>query len=271
MNIFVSVISHDQYDLAVRCLKQLETGFSNATNNQVLKYSATLTHNVGKATKQLAELDTSGRYTELWNCKPAGFAKNHNLACSQAVALQADWLLVANPDLEWPSPETFSCIEKAMLEAPPYIGAMALEQVLPNGNLLEIARRLITPWQLILRMWIKISGSPAIHTKAIDADWVNAACLLVRREAFAAVGGFDEDYRLYCEDVDFSLRLRLSGWQLAVLNARVVHDTRRDSAHRFNFLLWHVQSLLRLWSSKIFWRFLWQQNLLKRLPPITVL
>lgn len=44
--------------------------------------------------------------------------------------------------------------------------------------------------------------------------WVIGACMLIRRTAFAAVHGFDEDYFLYGEETDLCLRLRKEGWQI---------------------------------------------------------
>jgi hypothetical protein len=74
---------------------------------------------------------------------------------------------------------------------------------------------------------------PIEHPKGYDlttgvAGWLTGACMLVRREAYAGVGGFDAaHFPLYCDDVDFSWRLRHAGWTLhTVPRATVFHDKR---------------------------------------------
>jgi GT2 family glycosyltransferase len=55
-------------------------------------------------------------------------------------------------------------------------------------------------------------------------DWVSGAAMLVRRKAFAEVGGFDERIFMYMEDVDLCRRLRSSGWTVEYLpDVRVEH------------------------------------------------
>jgi hypothetical protein len=92
---------------------------------------------------------------------------------------------------------------------------------------------------------------------AIDYDWLAGMCLVMNSEAFGSVGGFDERYFLYCEDTDLCLRLQLAGWRLRhVPNVRVVHDARRASHRALRPFLWHVTSLLRLWTSSPYWSYL---------------
>jgi len=67
---------------------------------------------------------------------------------------------------------------------------------------------------------------------AVEVDWVSGACMLVRREAFDAVGGMDEGFFLYWEDADFCRRLQHAGWRtMYVPTAGAVHVGGRSSRH----------------------------------------
>ncbi len=58
-----------------------------------------------------------------------------------------------------------------------------------------------------------------------EVDWVSGAFLVVRREAFEAAGGFDEDFFLYYEDIDLCVRLRASGRRVVfVPGASALHE-----------------------------------------------
>jgi GT2 family glycosyltransferase len=61
----------------------------------------------------------------------------------------------------------------------------------------------------------RANGEPAsahLHDAPQVVDWLDGACLLLRREAFDAVGGFDEGYFLYYEESDFMVRAARHGW-----------------------------------------------------------
>jgi GT2 family glycosyltransferase len=77
-------------------------------------------------------------------------------------------------------------------------------------------------------------------------DWVAGMFMVFRREAFAALGGFDERYFLYYEDVDVCARARSRGMEVAlVTDASVVHHARRASRRNLRHVLWHARSALR--------------------------
>jgi GT2 family glycosyltransferase len=65
---------------------------------------------------------------------------------------------------------------------------------------------------------------------AVSVDWVSGSCVLVRREAFTEIGGFDERYFLYWEDADLCRRLRNAGWTVRFRpDAQVLHAGARSS------------------------------------------
>lgn len=91
--------------------------------------------------------------------------------------------------------------------------ASTLRRALPG---LEVSRRNV------------ITG-PASE-ESVTVDWVSGACLLARREALAAVGGFDERYFMYWEDADLCRRLRQRGFTVRyVPAASAVHRVGQSS------------------------------------------
>jgi GT2 family glycosyltransferase len=88
--------------------------------------------------------------------------------------------------------------------------------------------------------WAGGVGRPVADAPAEPEEvaFASGAALVVRRDAWEQVGGFDERYFMYCEDLDLSLRLRLRGWEVGIAPAaRVEHDYAFDKGARKWFLL----------------------------------
>ena len=82
-----------------------------------------------------------------------------------------------------------------------------------------------------------------------EIDWVSGALMFVRRKAFDQVGGFDDGFWIYMEDVDLCKRLWEAGWKTAYdPDAHALHAGGTGtvkSARPFKFVLAHQRSFLR--------------------------
>jgi N-acetylglucosaminyl-diphospho-decaprenol L-rhamnosyltransferase len=150
-----------------------------------------------------------------------------------ATGAQAPWLLVCNSDLVW-QPGSIDALV-ATAGATPQVGSAGPALLNPDGTVYPSARELPSLTQgvghaLLVRVWPGNPWTTAYQVRqetaggARAAGWLSGACLLLRREAFEQVGGFDESYFMFFEDVDLGERLGRAGWtNLYVPAARVTH------------------------------------------------
>ena len=192
----------------------------------------------------------------LENSAPLGFGTNHNRAFARdrRSAAPADAFAVINPDIRLHG-NPFAPLLAAL--AASRVGCVYPVQLDAAGWPQDQERRLPTPGRLLRRALARGLGRrPHEVSGGQRPDWVNAAFLLLRSDAYLSIGGFDEAYHMYCEDVDLCLRLQLAGWRLqGVPEAVVEHAAQRASHRQPRHLAWHVQSLLRLWGSPAYANF----------------
>jgi N-acetylglucosaminyl-diphospho-decaprenol L-rhamnosyltransferase len=242
-DISISVVSHAQMGLVVQLLGDMEAHCRD------LNFELILTLNLDE--KLPCELDSFSYPIKLLrNPVPIGFAANHNQAFTHAAGR---FFCVINPDIRLhgnPFNTLLACLEdsSAGVAAPLVLGQ--------DGDVQDSARRFPVPQEILGKAFGR-RGKPdyPIHEKPIFPDWVGGMFMLFPRRIFEKLGGFDERYFLYYEDVDICARLRLLGHEVVLCpQSRVTHYAQRSSHRSFKYLYWHSRSLARFFLSPVYWR-----------------
>ena len=149
-----------------------------------------------------------------------------------AGSVGSEFVIVANPDVQW-GPGSIDALLDAAARWP---RAAALGPLIrePDGAVYPSARHLpslvrggmhavVGPWWPT-NPWTLAYRQERLAPSERPVGWLSGSCLLVRRAAFDEVGGFDERYFMYMEDVDLGDRLGKAGWlNVYVPSAEVLH------------------------------------------------
>ena len=236
--ISVIIVNHDGEDYLGRCLESLDGSKAEV----LLIDNASRDNSLSLVRERFPEVKLFPQEENL------GFAAANNLAAAKA---SGEALLLLNNDA-WLEAGALDLLAEK-LSARPDVGLIAPELRYPNGQrqfswspargvvgeVLQKARN-----RFEAQAWAHGSLARWL-ARMIGPTWYTAACVLIRAEAFRAVGGFDEEFLMYFEDVDLCLRLEAAGWRLAwepgaivyhaggVANRSDVDDLYRPSQLRY--------------------------------------
>jgi N-acetylglucosaminyl-diphospho-decaprenol L-rhamnosyltransferase len=232
-SITVSVVSHRQNALVNAFLGDLARLFGK-------DISIVVTENVLDEIS-LAIESAASPFELIVNARPKGFGANHNAAFQHC---RTPLFCVANPDIRL-GLDPFPALARA-LEAE-RVGVAGPLVRNPAGGVEDSARRSPTAGSLLRKLLAGASGPEyPIDRGPVAVDWVAGMFMLFRSDSFRAIGGFDEAYFLYYEDVEICRRLRRLGHRvLYVPGAEVVHDARRASRTDLAMMRHHLRSIAR--------------------------
>lgn len=230
--ITVSYNSSDHLQLFLRSLRASEASPFEiiVADNRSDDIAATRAA-VSLAATTLIELDDNLGYGGAVNAAAAGLSAD------------IEWIVVANPDVTF-HPGAITAMLDAASRHP---GAASIgPRILgDDGTVYPSARRLPSlstglGHAAFVRVWpsnpwtriYKAEGEDVMAERYVG--WLSGSCLLVRRSAFEQLGGFDEGYFMYFEDVDLGGRIGQAGWRnlyapQAVVTHSGAHSTSRDS------------------------------------------
>jgi N-acetylglucosaminyl-diphospho-decaprenol L-rhamnosyltransferase len=185
-----------------------------------------------------------------------GFGRAVNLAATRS---NSPWVAAANADIEVSDGALETLLEAGRRN--PEIGAIAPRLVLPDGSTQHSVHRFPSPALAAIVGLALYRLSPSWADRLClegfwdpdrrrQVDWAHGAFLLLRREVFDRVGGFDESQWMYAEDIDIGWRLRRSGHpvlyepEAAVRHAlsasarQAFGDVERDARHTAASYIW---------------------------------
>jgi GT2 family glycosyltransferase len=199
------------------------------------------------------ELPAGARLLE--NDRPLGFGANVNHGVAET---KSDFVVIANPDTE-PAPDAVAILAEFASGAPRR-GIIGPQLRYPDGGWQPSRRRFPTViGTLVRRTPLRYLARPFERQRRhyllderpdepVQADWMLAAFLLLRRELLDELGGFDERFRLYGEDIELCYRAAKAGWERwyvpqAVVTHRYAAEIDRKLLTRQT--LWHWRGIAR--------------------------
>jgi len=205
-----------------------------------------------------AIVETFPRATLIRNPANVGFGRAVNQAAAVA---RAPRLLLVNPDCRLVSGAISTL--RSVLDAEPSCAVVGPRIFDPEGTVQGSARgdpdmltglfgrtgalRVLLPFLPVARRNVVVEDAVRTGASSVVVDWLSGACMLIRRDAFTAAGGFDERFFLYWEDADLCRRLRNRGFQVRyVPGASAVHQVGRSSqtARRSSIRAFHASAYL---------------------------
>src|SRR4051812_47627228 len=175
---------------------------------------------------------------------------------AKVLAPMPDAVLVSNPDVVV-HPGTVKALVAA-LEDDPALGIVGPRIENPDGTVYPSARTfpiladavghaflgMVAPRNRWTRRYRMLDWD---HSTAQSVDWISGACFLVRARTWADIGGFDESFFMYMEDVDLCWRARAHGWGVAYEPAGRVTHVQGVSTDRqpYRMIVAHHRSMFR--------------------------
>jgi len=187
-----------------------------------------------------------------------GFVRGNNRALNEILDRESppvDYFWLLNPDTEVQPGATAALV--AALEAHPRAGIVGPKLLYPDGSLQHSAFRFPGLVQLIFELFplpARLYDTPLNGryprrryegSQPFAVDHPLGASMLVRAETIADVGLMDEDFFMYCEEIDWCWRMREEGWRaLCAPAAHVIHHAGQSSGQV------QAASFANLWKSR---------------------
>ena len=225
----IIIVSWNVRELLRKCLASVEAGRDSLTL-QVIVVD-------GASTDGSPDMVAAGfPRVELIPCADnVGFPRGNNIGLARATGR---FLLLLNPDTVVLGDALPRMIDH--LEANPDIGLLGPQLLNPDGSIQSSRRRFPSlATGFFESTWLE-GLAPGVLARyyalelpdnaIADVDWITGACVMGPRAVYERIGGLDEGYYMYSEELDWCRRIKDAGWRVVYFpRAQVVHHGGQSS------------------------------------------
>lgn len=184
-----------------------------------------------------------------------GYGAAHNIAIKYSIASGATYHVVINPDIYFERGTVAALVQ--YMDENPDVGQVMPRVVYPNGELQYLCKLLPSPMDLIGRRFVPIKSyvekrnyrfemRASGYDKEMAVPFLSGCFMFLRVDALAKIGGFDDEYFMYCEDIDLCRRIGMLGFRTMFYpGTEVVHAHKKESFKNKTMLKVHIKSALR--------------------------
>ena len=225
----VIIVNWNVRDLLRECLRSIEAGKGGLSLEIIVVDSASSDDSVAMVRSEFPSV-------HLIACtENVGFPRGNNLGLQEA---RGDYLLLLNPDTV--IVDDALAVLVSYLQANPDVGVVGPQLLNLDGSVQSSRRRFPTAATGFFEStWLE-GLAPGILRRyyaldlpddaTADVDWLTGACIMVPRSPYEAVGGMDEGYFMYSEELDWCRRIKESGRRVVYYPAaQVIHHVGKSS------------------------------------------
>ena len=234
LQVTFSIVSHGQGELIRYLLADIDAMYNKPSE-------IIITLNVPE-NEQFIEQYKHLNLRIIRNKIPRGFGSNHNSASKLSTA---NYFAIINPDIRLSADSRISLMIDFLEDSK--IGAIGPAVYSSSGRLEDSARFFPTVISLLRRKFISGKSNDYKFSKCpLPVDWLAGMFIIFNKFYFNQLGGFDEKYFMYCEDIDICKRFKDANY-IVILDPRVsvIHNAQRESSRSVKYFFWHIKSLCR--------------------------
>lgn len=237
MRIAVVIVNYNVKDLLVSCLASLQASLEGISSEIIVVDNDSTDGSIDYAEPMFPAV----RFIRLGS--NLGFGTSNNIGFREALEKGAEYILCLNPDTLI-SEDTMRVMLDYM-DAERGVGLAGCKLLNADGTFQLACRRgFPTPWASFCKVFglqALFPNSPRFaqynqtfrsEDETYFVDAVMGAFMFIRREALEQIGGFDEDFFMYGEDLDLCFRIQQNGWKITYLHTTSIIHYKGESTRR---------------------------------------